>query len=256
MNGRTGNTRWLAVLGFLAGLALPAEGLGQEPPVTGESFYVLVYGSQRPGISVPRYTHSWGTFVRVVGDPCHPETCLVDAFTISWLPTNGEVRAYALLPECGRNYGLEETFELMLSEGQRVSLWGPFQIQRSLYEEAVRQKAHLESGQVRYKANDAGYPTERVSNCIHSISDLAVGEERLRVGSPGWGEMASYLVTRLYIPVIINPYQTHDWLIGAVGVDKYPLVRRDLANNPTQGFLLRSTRNVMYSNRPRLDGKP
>lgn len=253
MSGRARTRLWLMVAAWLALLSFPAQGMSQEPPTAiGETFYVLIYGSQRPVVDVPRYTHSWGTFVRVVGDPCHPETCAVEAFTISWLAVSGEVRVYALKPECGRNWGLEETFDLMLHEGERVSLWGPYQIQRSLYEEALRQKAHLESGAVRYKANDTGYETNQVSNCIHSLSDLAVGQDRLRIGSPGWGEMASYLITRMFLPWIVNPDQTHDWLIPAVGVDKYPLVRRDLENNPTQGILMRSMRNVMYSSRPQL----
>src|SRR5262249_61030774 len=70
-----------------------------------ETFYVLVFGSQRPVINQPKYTHSFATFVRVVGDPCHPEACCVEAFTISWLPLTGDVRVYTLLPECGRNWG-------------------------------------------------------------------------------------------------------------------------------------------------------
>ena len=60
---------------------------------------------------------------------------------------------------------------------------GPYRIDAELYCRAVRQVALLESGQVLYKANDVGYPSDRVSNCIHAVSSISEGY-RLRVASP------------------------------------------------------------------------
>src|SRR5262249_52328343 len=95
--------------------------------VQGETYHVLVFGSQRPLINQPKYTHSFATFVRPVGDLCHPAGAWVEAFTISWLSATGDVRICALLPEYGRNFSLPETLQLVRSEEQRVSMWGPFQ---------------------------------------------------------------------------------------------------------------------------------
>src|SRR5262249_16562901 len=178
-------------LRFLPSSILLCLAVLAPPAPAGEAHFVLVFGSERPFMQL-RYAHSFATFVRVVGDLGRPDACYVEAFTISWLPQDGHIRPFALLPECGRNFGLEETLRLVQAEGERVAVWGPYQIVPELYQLALAQKTRLESGAVCYKAIDTGYATERVSNCIHALSDVVEGGPRLRVGTPGWGETASY----------------------------------------------------------------
>src|SRR6202022_3434320 len=101
---------------------------------------------------------------------------------------------------------------------QRVSLWGPYQIDRDLFERAVRQIRLLDSGQVLYKANDTGYRVDHVSNCIHAVSSIVEGI-RLRVGSPGWGETASYAVLVRFQPWVIDHDRVHPWVGSALGLD-------------------------------------
>src|SRR5437764_1394440 len=120
-----------------------------------------------------------------------PSVSVVEAHTISWLPENLHIRVRALLPEPGYNFGLHQTLRYALAEGQRVSLWGPYQIDPELFWKARQQILLLQSGQVCYKAVDSLYRTDRVSNCIHAI-DGAVDGHRVQVLSPGWGETASF----------------------------------------------------------------
>jgi hypothetical protein len=215
-----GLARWrLAVL--VAGLAFPAAA------PAGEAYYLLMFGSQRVPAN-PNYSHSFATFVRVCwfGDgPCPPAPCL-QAHTISWLPCNGVVRTLALLPECGHNFELHATIRHVQSTGQRVSLWGPYQIEPDLYARALRRIAQLQSGAILYKANDAGYRSDRVTNCIHAVSTIVEGP-RLRVASPGWGDVASYAVLRRLRPWVIDPDCPHYWVSSALGLDAYPLIYRD-----------------------------
>src|SRR5262249_60240667 len=121
---------------------------------------------------------------------------------------------WALLPECGHNFGLHATLRYVLADGERVSLWGPYQVAPELYARALNQVALLQSGAVLYKANDAGHWSDRVSNCIHALSAVADGP-RLRVLSPGWGETASYAVLRRFLPWVIDPDRVHPWVGSA-----------------------------------------
>ncbi len=207
----------------------------------GERYYLLVFGSQRPNV-IATPSHTFATFVKVTDAADAPGAPCLEAHTISWLYRNIEGRHVArLLPEEGVNMDLHTTLRYVLGEGQRVSLWGPYRIEMGLYERAVAQQARLESGEMRYKAVDTGFPADRVANCIHAVSDLAEGQRRLRIASPGWGESASYFVTLQLADWILDPRQTHDWVAHALGLDDYPIVRRDLFDgNPTAGVFLKA----------------
>jgi hypothetical protein len=122
-------------------------------------------------------------------------------------------------------------------------MWGPYRIDRDLYCRALRQIAVLESGRIGYKAIDSGYPTAVASNCIHAISSIA-GGYRLRVFSPSFGETASYYITRRLEPWIINPEQTHPWVATRLGLDSYPILRRDL-ENPRSGLIWGTLRSAV-----------
>jgi hypothetical protein len=188
-----------------------------------------MFGSQQVP-NDPDYAHTFATFVRASwpGDtPCPgPPPCL-EARTISWLPRSLVIRTWALEPECGHNFGLHETLRYALANGERVSLWGPYQICPELYALALKQIRLLESGTVLYKANDSWHRTDRVSNCIHAVSATVEGS-RLRVASPGWGETASYAVLRRMLPWVVDCDRVHPWVGSALGLDAYPIIYRDL----------------------------
>jgi hypothetical protein len=223
----------IATLG-LAGLLPDAAGAQ-------ESYYVIIFGSQRPIINQPAHTHTWATFIRVVGDPAKPQK--VEPYNVSWLAATMIVRPLALFPEPGANVELHRSVQWALDDCQRVSMWGPYQIDKCLFDRALDKQASLEAGEVRYKAEDIGHNSARVSNCIHAVADIVQGP-RLRIGQPGWGQSASYFVALTYRPFIIDDQTTHDWLLDALALRNYPIVRRDLEDNPTRNILLRGMQNI------------
>jgi hypothetical protein len=142
----------------------------------------------------------------------------------------------ALLPEAGMDFDLHVTVQWGLDDCERVSMWGPYQICREPYCWAAARKAELDSGSVRYKANDMGRRSNRVSNCIHAVSTIIEGP-RLRVGSPGWGEMASWYVLKEFRPYIIDRQNPDFWVSSALGLDQYPIMYRDF-RNPLSGGIV------------------
>src|SRR6516164_10226383 len=74
----------------------------------GERYYSMIFGSQSSP-KLLRYTHTWATFVRVVGEGDDPRGYQVYQHTISWLPSSLDVRTWALLPERGVNLDLYAT---------------------------------------------------------------------------------------------------------------------------------------------------
>jgi hypothetical protein len=217
----------LAALAGLVAFTLPVQA-GQED-------FLLMFGAQRIPNN-PDYSHSYATFVRATwpGDgPC-PRNPTLHAITISWLPANMNIRTCALLPECGQNFGLQETNRWALANQMRISLWGPYRIRPELYAAAYQQAALLGSGQVCYKANDFGHSSDQVSNCIHAVSSIVDGY-RLCVVSPGWGEMASFSILRRFEPYITAPCK-YPWIGSALGLDAYPIIYRDW-ESPRSGLL-------------------
>lgn len=192
----------------------------------GEAHFLLIFGSQQIP-NDPNYSHSFATFVRASwpGDRPPPRPRL-EAFTISWLPQSMVIRTLALCPEGGGNFDLHTTLRHVLAQDERVSLWGPYQIHPDLYHRACRQAALLHSGRVLYKAVDIGHRSDEVSNCIHALSSLAEGHQ-LKVGSPGWGEMASFAVLGRLEPWVLDPCCVHPWVGSALGLDRYPLIYRE-----------------------------
>jgi hypothetical protein len=191
----------------------------------GEDFHLLMFGSQRIP-NDPAYSHTYATFVKrswAGNVPC-PPGARIEAYTISWLPRTLKIRLIAM-PEPGANLHLHPTIRWALANDMRVSLWGPYPIRPDLYFRAVSQVALLQSGLVLYKAVDAGYRSDDVSNCIHAVSSLSEGYT-LHVASPGWGEMASYWVLEELEPWVLDK-RPNAGIAVAVGLSQYPIIYRD-----------------------------
>ncbi len=215
---------------------------GAGPAAAHEEFYLLMFGSQRTPPDAD-HSHSFATFVRVCHDGPNPAIPVIEAHTISWLPANLHIRLFTLLPEPGHNFDLHTTLRFVQDDCQRVSLWGPYQIDPELYYRGLRQTRLLESGQVRYKAIDSGYSSSRVSNCIHAIGSVTEGY-RVRVLSPGWGETASYELLQAYRPWIVDQTHVYPWVGSALGLDAYPIIYRDY-QHPRSGAFRSVTSRVL-----------
>jgi hypothetical protein len=203
----------------------------------GEACFLLMFSSQRT-FNDPQYSHSFASFVRLSWPgnvPCPPAPAL-EVCTISWLPQKLPLRTFALRPEDGRNYGLHETLSYALASHARVSLWGPFQIDRDLYDRAVREMQLLASGQVQFKVIDSGYCSDRVSNCIHALSSLSEGQ-RVRLTSPGWGDVGSFAVLCQLRPWIVDTRGIYPWVGSALGLDAYPIIHRAWDNPRSAGMI-------------------
>jgi hypothetical protein len=145
------------------------------------------------------------------------------------LPATLDIHVYRTWPEQGVNLGLEDTLRYVLANGERVSLWGPYEIPADLYNSAVRQKARLETGQVLYKAIDPLFTRTWISDCIHAVSDTDPYHNRAAyVESWFFGEAAGRQITREFrnTRLLARPCEDLDWLEQALGMDRYPIIRR------------------------------
>jgi hypothetical protein len=206
---------------------LRPQDLGPSSPEV--SYYVMVFASQSCP-KVPRLTHTWATVVKVVDQgPGRPPA--IEQHTISWMPASLQIRPWRCWVEAGVNLSLEHSLCWAVEEGQRVSLWGPYQLRPEVYSKFLIQKAFLESGQVGYQCVDTigeAAWNGSGSNCIHAISDIDADHDRGHYPVRRHGDAASeYLVKQLFEGgLLIGPPHTQDWLISALGVDRYPIVHR------------------------------
>jgi hypothetical protein len=206
--------------------------MGPAPAPAAESaYFVIVFGAQRPVIKVPRYSHSFATFVHLT-----PERRL-EAFTISWMPRSGEVRLLRFEPEDGRNWTLQETLRFCDANAMEVASWGPYQIHPDLWHRALWQWQRLERGEVVYKAYDCGSPDGTVSNCVHALEQLTRPPGQVQpqviVAPANWGESGSYWVALTLRPWYLEPCRTHDWLLPYLGLNPSGLIRHGLDRSPT-----------------------
>lgn len=191
--------------------------------VWADDHFVVVFGAEtRP--PRPKYSHSWAAFVR------RPAGCPPEVFTISWLPRAVELEPLAATPEPGTNFDLDTTFRIVLSQCEHVSAWGPYQVTPELYCLAARHKQRLESGAIEYKTIDLLYNPMRVSNCIHALTAFNRANPHPFVGRYDFGEVASYQITDGYRRWMCDPCREHCEVAAALGLGRYPIRWRRLAD--------------------------
>jgi hypothetical protein len=197
----------------------------EDASPAGERFYMLVFSSQSIP-KLPRYTHTWASVVRVKdrGPNQPPE---IEHQTISWLPSTLQVRTWDLRVELGVNLDLHHSVDEMCAQRQRVALWGPYEIRPDLYRSFLAQKAFLESGRLGYQAIDilgeAG-TNGNGTNCVHALTD---SDERFGRPLLGSGESTTESIVKHLADhgAFIDPDRTHVWLISALGLKRYPIIR-------------------------------
>src|SRR5262249_21636430 len=147
---------------------------------------------------LPRYAHTFATFVKATGvGPCASQYA-IEAHTISWCPASGVIRLARLCPERGVNRDLTGTLAWAPWLGAWISRWGPFQIRKELYDRAVAQECRLASGAIGYKVLDCGVRPGCASNCIHAVSDIVEGP-LLQTGT-AYGDEAGAMVAHHFLP--------------------------------------------------------
>lgn len=189
-------------------------------------YYFILFGGQ----SVPfraRTAHTWAIWVKTT--PTVTGAVMVESVTISWLPAGGRVEPFRLRRTTGKNYSLEETFAVAAADNDRVSMWGPYETDAERYERAVAQARLLESGAIGYRVLDSIGLRYSVQHCVHAVTYADPVLRRrfqpvIQVGEPGTSRLASrYLRTG----ALRHPDLKHDWLIPVLGIDRYPVIRRE-----------------------------
>lgn len=208
------------------------EELDRIPAPPNERYYILVFGSQTFP-KWPSQSHTWATVVKVVSDPRNPDAPpALKADTISWMPESLVVRPWSFEAEPGVNLGLHESMRLAVERNQRIALWGPYEIRPGLHRKFLMQKQFLESGAVGYQCVDnVGEAALRgnATDCIHAITDADAELDRDGYPLLFYGEDASRIIAnRLRRKgALVNPDRVHNELVPALGLDRYPIVRRD-----------------------------
>src|SRR5262245_42115176 len=142
-----GRAAMRAILWTSIALAIGVDGTAGHAD---EKAYLIVFASQRENRKLPRFAHTFATFVQI-GKAGGKER--IETQTISWLPQSMKI-APKLRPEAGRNVSLPETLKWVEAQGERVIAWGPFQVKKELYDLAQAQVQRLEKGGIGYRMID------------------------------------------------------------------------------------------------------
>ena len=188
-----------------------------------EAYYVMIFGSQSSPKEL-RYTHTWATFVRAIGEGPDPSTYALQVHTISWLPQTLEVKVWRPWPEPGVNLDLYQTLQAVYGHKESVTMWGPFVIRKEGYDRSLWVLQVIASGAPRYRA----ISTPRnllVSDCIHAVAavDPVFGRAHyplIRIGKPASRFIARQIMTRS--PFDQTLYD-NSWLIPRLGLNRYPI---------------------------------
>jgi hypothetical protein len=166
---------------------------------THDRYFIIPYAYENAGKD-PEFSHSFLSVIRVFADDKQPRLTPglklreyknreFEAFTISWLPhdfdTNPDLCVFdgfgaRLVPswnQCpisiGRDFKLEETIKLAVNAKNAVCMWGPYEITKGAFDLAVKRLRLLDSGAIKYRADDRPYRKDRVAiNCFHAMAGL------------------------------------------------------------------------------------
>jgi hypothetical protein len=187
---------------------------------------MMVFAAQRTP-NVTRFTHTFATFVKATGEGNDKSKYQIEEHTISWIAKTKEIVVARARPEPGVNLSLKESLELAAALEEKVSMWGPVEIKKELYDRALKQIAFLESGKVGYKALDRRFRPDRATNCIHAVSDIDPDNGLLEVGTVS-GEDASLLVADHLRRWMIKPETRHSWVSERLGLGEKEVNLRKL----------------------------
>jgi len=175
-----------------------AARLGNER-LTHDRYFIIPFAYENDG-NDPKFSHSFITVVRVFayGKSPSPDSEFkvgtykkwnFEALTISWLPADFlenpnlcvfcgvGARLFPHLNRCpispGHNFNLQQTLHLASDAKLAVGMWGPYEIARPGFDLAVRRKQLLDSGKIKYRADDRLYQKPQIAiSCFHAMASL------------------------------------------------------------------------------------
>lgn len=170
-----------------------------DGPNKRERYFMIPFAYENRG-NDPEFSHSFITVIRVFPDRGRTwftqglrrgkhRQWEFEAFNISWLPhdflENPNLcvfrgpfsRIFPRANTCplspGKSFSLEETLQLGAQAKNTVVMWGPYEIDRKAFELGVRRKELLDTGTIRYRADDRLYREDKIAiNCFHAIAGL------------------------------------------------------------------------------------
>ena len=210
---------------IILGAAVLLVNVFQAEARADDSYYMIVYSAHRTP-NDPRFTHTFATFVKANGEGTDKTKDKIEQHTISWIAKTKEIVVARARPEPGVNLSLKQSLDLAASVDEKVSMWGPFEIKKELYERALKQIDRLESNKVAYKAIDRRFRPETATNCIHAVSDLDADNGFLEVGT-ATGDEASRAVAHHLSRWIIQPKKTHSWVSKQLDLGESTIAQRN-----------------------------
>lgn len=178
--------------------AIIAAKLGDSPN-TRDRYFVVPFAYENRG-NEAAYSHSFITVIRVfaAGKKPSPNSEFktgsykgwsFEAYTISWIPhdflENPNLCVFQgpgarLFPEkntcpvsVGKCFNLEETLKIAAAAKVAVGMWGPYEIQKGGFDLGVRRKELLDSGVIKYRADDRLYRDKHIAiNCFHAMASI------------------------------------------------------------------------------------
>src|SRR5262245_17790740 len=179
----------------------------------GDDYYVILFAHQGPSRAATE-SHTFAAFIRSSNGKERRE---LGVHCISWLPSSGDIRLLRA-PEQGMNLGLKESLDFANARNARVVAWGPYRIEKKLFDRALAQVERLKSGNVAFKAIDRKFRGGNVVNCIHAVSDVA--DAPLLDTGTAFGPQATAMVRNHLAPAFLDKSARHPWLISSLGLDR------------------------------------
>jgi len=186
-----------------------------------EYYFLAIFGSQSQPKRL-KYTHTWATFIRAVGEGPDLNSYCVETNTISWLPRSLEVKVWSPWPEPGVNMDLHQTLQYVTANRESITMWGPFVCQKALWDRSLAVRDILEGGTAQYRAISTRVNL-LIADCIHAVAavDPIMGREHyplLRVGKPA----SRYIAREIMQRSLYDQYQYDaSWLIPRLALDPY-----------------------------------
>jgi hypothetical protein len=166
---------------------------------TRDRYFIIPFAYENEE-NAPEFSHSFITVIRVLADGKQPtrssevrtgtfKRWKFEAYTISWIPydflenpnlcvfSGTGARIFPKLNKCplsvGKSFSLEETIKMAVNAKVVVGMWGPYEITKGGFDLGIKRKKLLETGTIKYRADDRLYRKDRVAiNCFHAMGSL------------------------------------------------------------------------------------
>ncbi|MFO0888092.1 MAG: hypothetical protein U0790_02980 [Isosphaeraceae bacterium] len=188
-----------------------------------EHYFFMIFGSQSSP-KLLRYSHTWATFVRAVGEGPDLGTYQLEVNTISWFPRTLDVKVFRPWPEPGVNLDLYQTIRCVSSQRESITMWGPFVCVKEVWDRALVVRNLLESGAAQYRAISTRVNL-LISDCIHAVAavDPEMGRGHyplIRIGKPA----SRYIAHEVMQRSVYDQYQYDaSWLFPRLSLNQFPI---------------------------------